>query len=422
MKAVWLSGQTEWLQNKELQHLLEVFSENGDEARIAGGAVRNALLGQPVSDIDIATTTVPDETERRARAAGFRTVPTGKEHGTITVLAGGAAYEVTTLRADVETDGRRARVVFGRDWKADAERRDFTINALYAAADGKVIDLVGGLADLEARTLRFIGDPEQRIREDYLRILRFFRFFAWYGNGRPDPEGLRACARLKDGMVRLSAERVWAELKKLLAAPDPSRALLWMRQTGVLSLVLPESEKWGIDAVHALVAAGRDLGWQPDPLLRLEAIVPADPARMAALASRLKLSKAEAARLAAWAMTGPIAPSTGEAALAKIAYRGDRQAVDDRLRLGLAAARAKAGEDSGALAEAGGYLRLLRFLEGWEKPVFPVKGSDLAALGMASGPRMGETLSKLETEWVESGFRAGRDALLARAEELAARG
>ena len=422
MSAVSLAGRADWLAKDDLQRLLAALSQGDEEARLAGGAVRNALLGEAVSDIDIATTTVPEETERRAQAAGFRTVPTGKEHGTITVIAGGEAYEVTTLRADVATDGRHASVAFGKDWKADAERRDFTINALYATAAGEVIDLVGGLADLETRTLRFIGDAEARIREDYLRILRFFRFFAWYGDGRPDPEGLRACARLKDGMVRLSAERVWAELKKLLAAPDPSRALLWMRQTGVLSLVLPESEKWGIDAVHALVAAGRDLGWQPDPLLRLEAIVPADPARMAALASRLKLSKAEAARLAAWAMTGPIAPSTGEAALAKIAYRGDRQAVDDRVRLGLAAARAKAGEDSGALAEAGGYLRLLRFLEGWEKPVFPVKGSDLAALGMASGPRMGETLSKLETEWVESGFRAGRDALLARAEELAARG
>lgn len=420
MSAVSLAGRADWLAKDDLQRLLAALSQGDEEARLAGGAVRNALLGEAVSDIDIATTTVPEETERRAQAAGFRTVPTGKEHGTITVIAGGEAYEVTTLRADVATDGRHASVAFGKDWKADAERRDFTINALYATAAGEVIDLVGGLADLETRTLRFIGDAEARIREDYLRILRFFRFFAWYGNGRPDPEGLRACARLKDGMVRLSAERVWAELKKLLAAPDPSRALLWMRQTGVLSLVLPESEKWGIDAVHALVAAGRDLGWQPDPLLRLEAIVPADPARMAALASRLKLSKAEAARLAAWAMTGPIAPSTGEAALAKIAYRGDRQAVDDRLRLGLAAARAKAGEDSGALAEAGGYLRLLRFLEGWEKPVFPVKGSDLAALGMASGPRMGEALSKLEAEWVDGGFRAGRDALLARAEELAA--
>ena len=419
MSVPSLSGRSEWLRDKGLQRLLQALCEDGEEARIAGGAVRDALLGRDVSDIDIATTTLPDETERRAQAAGFRTVPTGKEHGTITVLAGKAAYEVTTLRADVETDGRHARVAFGRDWREDAARRDFTINALYATAEGEVIDLVGGLADLEARTLRFIGEPEARIREDYLRILRFFRFFAWYGAGRPEADGLRACARLKEGLSRLSAERVWAELKKLLSAPDPARALLWMRQTGVLSAVLPESEKWGIDAVHALVAAGGDLGWKPDPLLRLEAIVPPDAARMAALAARLKLSKAEAARLSAWALTPPVSPDTGEAALAKLAYRGDRQAVGDRLRLGLASARARAEHDSGALAEAGGYLRLLRFLDGWEKPVFPLTGNDLAALGVATGPQMGALLARLEAEWVEGGFRQTRDALLARAAELA---
>lgn len=413
----------DWLARAETQEVLGLLEAAGHRAWAVGGCVRNAILGQPVADVDISTDAHPERVAELAAGAGLKCVPTGIGHGTVTVIAGHEPYEITTFRRDVETDGRRAVVAFADRIEEDAMRRDFTMNALYARRDGEVIDPLGsGVADALARRIRFVGEAGARIREDYLRILRFFRFFAWYGDGRPDPEGLRACARLKDGMVRLSAERVWAELKKLLAAPDPSRALLWMRQTGVLSLVLPESEKWGIDAVHALVAAGRDLGWRPDPLLRLEAIVPADPARMAALASRLKLSKAEAARLAAWAMTGPVAPSTGEAALAKIAYRGDRQAVDDRVRLGLAAARAKAGEDSGALAEAGGYLRLLRFLEGWEKPVFPVKGSDLAALGMASGPRMGETLSKLETEWVESGFRAGRDALLARAEELAARG
>lgn len=414
--ATSIADRADWLKDEDLQRLLAVLGEGGEEARIAGGAVRNALIGQTVSDIDIATTTRPDETEKRARGAGFRTVPTGKAHGTITVIAGGSAYEVTTLRADVETDGRHATVVFGTDWKADAERRDFTVNALYATAAGAVVDLVGGLADLQARRLRFIGDPEARIREDYLRILRFFRFFAWYGDGRPDAEGLRACARLKGGMARLSAERVWAELKKLLCAPDPSRALLWMRQTGVLAVVLPESEKWGIDAVHALIAAGRDLGWARDPLLLLESIVPPDAARMAAMAARLKMSRAEAARLSAWAMTQPIPHSTGEAALARIAYCGDRQAMEDRLRLGLAAARARAAQDdAAALAEAGGYLRLLRFLDGWVRPVFPLGGADLAALGVPAGPRMGEMLAALEAAWVDGGFREDRNALLARA-------
>lgn len=414
-ETVSLAGRADWLGERHLQKLLAALSRDGDEARVAGGAVRNALLGQAVADIDIATTTLPEETARRARAAGFKSVPTGIEHGTVTVVAGGKPYEVTTLRADVETDGRHAKVSFGRDWKADAERRDFTINALYAEADGKVVDLVGGLADIAARRLRFIGDAEARIREDYLRILRFFRFFAWYGDGRPDAEGLKACARLKDGLDRLSAERVWTELKKLLAAPDPSRALLWMRQAGVLSRVLPESEKWGIDAIHGLVKAGHDLDWAPDALLRLEAIVPPDAARMKGLAERLRLSKAEANRLLRWALTEPVEAKATEAMLARALYRGDPQGIADRLRLALASARWRAAEDDKAMMEAGGLSRLLGFAGKWQRPVFPIKGGDLAALGHPAGPRLGAMMKDLENEWIESGFSLGRDALLARA-------
>ncbi len=398
-----------------MQHLLAVLNEGGEEARIAGGAVRNALIGAPVADVDIAATTLPAETIRRAEAAGLKAVPTGVEHGTVTVVAGGRPFEVTTLRADIETDGRHAKVSFGRDWKADAERRDFTINALYADADGRVVDLVGGLADIEARRLRFIGDAEQRIREDYLRILRFFRFFAWYGAGRPDAEGLKACARLKDGLDRLSAERVWAELKKLLAAPDPARALLWMRQSGALTRVLPESEKWGIDAIHALVRSEQDLGWQPDPLLRLEAIVPPDAVRMEALAVRLRLSTREATRLKQWSLADPVASRTTEAQLARKLYRGDVRAITDRLLLALASARAKAVEDDAAMIEAGGYSRLLAFAQKWEKPVLPIKGADLSALGAVPGPRIGAALKALEDEWIDSGFTLARDALLERA-------
>jgi poly(A) polymerase len=405
----------EWLEDAELQRLLAALNADGEEARIAGGAVRNALLGQAVADVDIATTTTPDETIRRAEAAGFKAIPTGIEHGTVTVTAGGKGHEVTTLRADVETDGRRAKVVFGRDWKADAERRDFTINALYAEADGTVVDLVGGLADLESRTLRFIGDAEARIREDYLRILRFFRFFAWYGSGRPDAEGLKACARLKDGLERLSAERVWAELKKLLSAPDPSRALLWMRQAGVLTKVLPESEKWGIDAIHGLVAAERDLGWAADAMLRLEAMVPPDAERMTALAERLKLSNAGAERLKSWALAPKIEPAGVESDLAKKLYRGGRQPIVDRLKLSLASARVRATTDNDALVEAGGYSRLLKFAEKWTAPKFPLKGADLQAIGMPDGPEMGKLLKRLEDEWVEADFRLDGGALLERA-------
>ena len=412
MSGASIADRADWLRDESLQRLLSVLSEDGEEARVAGGAIRNTLLGQSVTDIDIATTNVPDETERRAAAAGFKSVPTGKEHGTITVIADGRAYEVTTLRDDVETDGRRARVVFGRDWKRDAERRDFTINALYATAQGDVVDLVGGLADLETRTLRFIGDAETRIREDYLRILRFFRFFAWYGAGRPDADGIRACARLKGGLARLSAERVWNELRKLLAAPDPSRALLWMRQSGVLTAILPESEKWGIDAIHGLVAAERDLGWQADPMLRLAAIIPPDEARVSAMAERLKMSNAETQRLAAWAGTSPVHHATSEAAMAKVAYRGDVGGLRDRLLLALASARARAAQDDGALIEAGGDARLLRFLETWQKPAFPLKGNDLTALGAVPGPGLGEMLRKLELAWIESGFSLDGEKLI----------
>lgn len=420
MSPVSIAGSAPWLHEEGLQKLLAALSEGAQEARIAGGAVRNTLFGEKVTDIDIATTVLPDETERRAEAAGFRTAPTGKAHGTITVITPAATYEVTTLRADVETDGRHARVVFGRDWKRDAERRDFTINALYATAKGEVIDLVGGLADIESRTLRFIGDPTARISEDYLRILRFFRLFAWYGDGRPDADGLRACARLKDGLKRLSAERVWAELKKLLSAPDPSRALLWMRQTGVLTIVVPETEKWGIDAIHGLVAASHDLGWPADPLLRLAALVPPDPARMKAMAARLKFSNAETARLCAWAQASAPGPATSEAALARAAYRHGQGGLQDRLRLSLAAARARASQEEGAqaLVEAGAYTRLLRFLEGWQRPAFPLRGDDLAALGAAPGKPLGDMLRLLEDEWVEGGFRPDRDALIERAASM----
>jgi poly(A) polymerase len=416
-EPVKIAEGAEWLRDSHLQRLLGVLGEGGEEARVAGGAVRNALLGQPVADVDIATTTLPEETMRRARAAGFKPVPTGIEHGTVTVVAGGHPFEVTTLRADIETDGRRARVSFGRDWKKDAERRDFTINALYAEADGTVVDLVGGIADIEARRLRFIGNAEARIREDYLRILRFFRFFAWYGDGRPDAEGLKACARLKEGLDRLSAERVWAELKKLLSAPDPARALLWMRQAGVLSRILPESDKWGIDAIHGLAETGRALGWAPDPLLRLEAMVPPDAARMKALAERLRFSGDEANRLQRWALAPAVEAKTSEGALARRLYLGDRQATADRLRLALASTRARAAEDDAALAEAGGFSRQLAFALKWERPAFPVKGADLAALGAVPGPKLGGLLNALEKEWIDSGFALDRATLLARAEK-----
>jgi poly(A) polymerase len=415
VSAVTLAGRAEWLGDDDLRRLLAVLSEGGEEARVAGGAVRNTLLGMPVSDIDIATTTPPDETARRAEAAGYKAVPTGAAHGTITVVARGRPFEVTTLRADIETDGRHATVRFGRDWRADAERRDFTINALYALADGTVVDLVGGLDDLAARNIRFIGDADRRIREDRLRVLRFFRFFAWYGSGRPDAEGLKACARHKDELDRLSAERVWAELRKLLAAPDPARALLWMRQAGVLTRVLPESEKWGIDAIHGLVAAERDLRWPPDALLRLEAIVPPDRVRLEQMSDRLKLSRAERERIVTWAATTPPKSDATLKALDAQLYRGEPPAIVDRLRLAVASARQRALTETEALAEAARLDALLRHSLGWTRPAFPLRGEDIKALGLAQGSAIGRLLKALEQEWLESGFNLDRDALLSRA-------
>ena len=404
----------DWLAAPALQRWLAALSEDGEAARVVGGAVRNSLLGVPVKDVDVATTRLPDAVVRLAEREGFKPVPTGIEHGTVTVVADGVPYETTTLRADIETDGRHARVAFGRDWRADAERRDFTINALYAEADGAVVDLVGGLPDIEARAVRFIGDADARIVEDYLRILRFFRFHAHYGRGRPDAEGLRAAARHKGGLERLSPERVWSELRRLLEAPDPRITLLWMRQTGVLTAVLPETERWGIDAVAPLIGTEQAHGWSPDPMLRLAAMVPPDAERMVALAERLRLSNAEGERLAAWASASPVPPSADEAALARRLYCDGTAPVLDRLRLALANARGRAATDDGALMEAATLTRLIAFAEGWERPAFPLKGRDLLDAGMAPGPAVGERLAALEAEWIERGFRGSREEWLAR--------
>jgi tRNA nucleotidyltransferase/poly(A) polymerase len=391
-------------------HVRAVFAAlDGEEGktRIVGGAVRDALIGRPVADADFATTVLPGDVTARCEAAGLKVVPTGIEHGTVTVVADGRPFEVTTLRRDVETDGRRAIVKFTTDWNEDAARRDLTINALYCDAAGEVFDPRGGLADLKAGRVRFIGNAEARIREDYLRILRFFRFFAWYGKGRPDPAGLKACARLKSGIATLSAERVWAELKRLLSASDPTRALLWMRTTEVLQKALPES--WGIDAIHRLVAAERAEGWQPDPLLRLQAILPPHRARIDSLAERLRLSKQEAARLIAWANAPEPDTAMSEANLAQALYRSGRQAMQDRIRHALARELEK-----GHAQAAADLRRFMRFAEDWRRPVFPLSGKDLVAAGLKPGPAVGERLRALEERWIESGFSLSRDALLQR--------
>lgn len=401
-----------WLHDEGLQKLLHCLSENGEEARVVGGAVRNQLLGYPVNDIDIATTCVPDEIIKRASENGFKAVPTGYEHGTITVVVKDHSYEVTALRADIEPDGRRAKVIFGRDWKTDAKRRDFTINAIYADANGKIYDDVNGLADIETETLRFIGTAEERIREDYLRILRFFRLYAWVGKGRPDAEAIKACARLKDGLLQLSAERVWSEVKKMLSAPDPTRALLWMRQAAILGIILPETEKWGIDAFRPLIDTERVMRLPPDPLLRLFSIVPRDEVRLKKMAERLRFSKLEKTRLMDFARISPIKYNSSDIEIKKLVYHHGKQAVLDELTLALSNARAHALSNDNALVEASHYTRLRKLTEQYDIPVFPLTGKDLLPLGITEGPAIGHKLKALEKRWVESGFLLDRKALL----------
>ncbi|MFN7010484.1 MAG: CCA tRNA nucleotidyltransferase [Allorhizobium sp.] len=407
-----------WFTDPALQRLFALLNADGGEARVAGGAVRNSLMGLPVADIDLATTLAPETVMERAKAAGIKAEPTGIEHGTVTLVLNGRGFEVTTLRRDVETDGRRAKVAFGTDWQEDAERRDLTINALYVGADGEVIDLVGGLPDIETRTVRFIGDADTRIAEDYLRILRFFRFFAHYGGGRPDAAGLKACSRAKDKLSTLSAERIWAETKKLLSARDPGRALLWMRQSGVLGAILPETEKWGIDAIPALVAAEQTLGWAPDPMLRLCAIVPKDADRLAALSERLRLSNAEAACLDRYARAPRPNVETGDAAFDRDLYRFGKGGMISALKIDLAQARVGAEHDPKAMARAGRLSALLQRAERFERPVFPLSGADVLSAGVAPGPKVGELLKAVEDVWIGSNFSFDREKLLTRLHDL----
>ncbi len=409
-----------WFRDPALGRVFALLNADGGEGRAVGGAVRNSLMGLAVADIDIATTLLPEAVMERAAVAGIKAVPTGIAHGTVTLVIDGRPFEVTTLRTDVETDGRRAKVAFSADWQSDAERRDLTINALYANAAGEVIDLVGGLVDIEKRNIRFIGNAATRIAEDYLRILRFFRFFAWYGSGRPDAEGLRASSAARSKLKTLSAERVWSELRKLLSAEDPGRALLWMRQVAVLSEILPETEKWGIDAIPALVSTEKALGWTPDPLLRLASIIPPDPARLEELAARLKFSNAEAAYFRAWAKAAPVNDEISAAAFEKLLYRNGADGIIVRLKLALGVARGKA--ENGSFDEMSRSARLSKLLDHariWKKPQFPLNGADVMATGIQAGPKVGEILSTLENQWVEENFISDRAALLARLSEIA---
>lgn len=368
-------------------------------SRYVGGCVRNTLRGLRADDIDIATQIMPENVMAALGAAGIRAIPTGIGHGTVTAVHEGVPVEITTLRRDVETDGRRAVVAFTEDWAEDAARRDFRMNAIYAGPDGALFEIVpGSVEDAIAGRVIFIGDGDQRLIEDYLRILRFYRFNAWYGAGI-DPEGQAACTRQREGLRKIAAERIWKELKRTLAAPDPAAALIAMEEAGVLEVVLPGAVA---TLLPGLVAVEATQGLAPDPVTRLMAMLVRRQREISDAARRLRLSNDEAARLQAWAdpALGHVldldAPARREAF-----YRFGPDAVTDR-----------------ALIEAasGGANRLGAILQekaAWHRPVFPIGGADALAAGLA-GPEIGRRLRALEEAWIASGFTLTREALLGR--------
>jgi len=393
-----------WLREPPLTNLLSALDRDGEEARVVGGAVRNALLGLPHGDIDIATTAEPREVMRRAEAAGFKPVPTGIDHGTVTVVAGGRPFEVTTLREDVETFGRHATVRFGRDWQRDAERRDFTMNGLSLSADGTVHDYVGGLADLEKRQVRFIGDAAARIAEDYLRILRFFRFHAYYGQGHPDAAGLHAAIVGRDGLARLSRERVRMELMKLLVAPRAVPALAVMAEAGLIGPVLGGVPHLASFENMAKVEAA--CGLSPDPARRLGALGVWTTEDAERLWQRLRLSNAERARLAAMAADWwRLSPAMGEGAARVLIYRIGAEHFAARALLAWARSQAGAHDQT--------WRDLVTLPHRWTAPKFPLRAADFIARGVEKGPSLGAALARAEEAWIAEGFPADRKALRA---------
>jgi poly(A) polymerase len=384
-----------WLRSTPLAKLLAVLDTDGEEARVVGGAVRNTLLDLPTGDVDLATTALPDVVVQRAKDAGFHPVPTGIEHGTVTVVVHDVPFEVTTLRQDIETDGRHAKVRFGRDWKTDAERRDFTINALFASRDGKLFDFVGGLKDIEARRVRFIGDPAQRIAEDYLRVLRFFRFHAGYAQGLPDASGLSACIRAKESLGQLSRERVRNELMKLLLAPHTVPTLAVMAETGILTDVLGGVPH--LASLSNIIKAEAHLGLEPDATRRLGALavwVREDADR---LRERLRLTNDEHRRLRSMAEHWwQISPEMGPVARRAVIYRIGPDAYRERAVLSFSRSQEKVDD--------AGWHELIALPNEWTAPKFPLAAKDFIERGVEKGPLLGAALSIAETSWIDSGF------------------
>jgi poly(A) polymerase len=389
----------------ETRAVLDALTQRTGEARFVGGAVRNALLQRPVADVDIATPLPPDEVTRRLEAAGLGAIPTGIEHGTVTAISNGKPFEITTLRRDVATDGRRATVAFTTDWKEDASRRDFTINALYAARDGEVFDYFDGIRDLEAGRIRFVGEPVTRIREDYLRILRLFRFHAWYGRGDIDAAALQAAVAEKSGVAKLSGERLRTELLKLLQAENPAPAIRVMAASGIFGEFLPDS--FDVQRLERLVDIDHANVFSPDALLRLAALLPDEPDTAEIVAERLKMSNADRERMRGLLTPNErIVPHLSDRDARKLLYRLGQQQFRDRLRVRWA----EDPETSNAVQ----WLALLAIADAWQRPVFPLSGRDVIDAGVVKGPLVGRILKDLEEWWAESDFTEDAPSLAER--------
>lgn len=406
-----------WLRSGAAARVLALLNGDGEEARVVGGAVRNALLKIPPGDLDIATTALPDEVVRRAKAAGIKSVPTGIEHGTVTLVVEAQPFEVTTLREDTETFGRKAKVAFGRDWVRDAERRDFTINGLSVDATGLVHDHVGGLKDIEARRVRFIGDAGQRIAEDYLRILRFFRMHAAYGVGEPDRAGYLACIGGRAGLAGLSAERVRMEMLKLLVAEGALGAVTAMADAGLLLAIAGGVTYTGPFA--AMIAAERALGLAPHAVRRLAALTVAVTEDAKRVAVRLRLSNAETKMLDSmghrwWRLAGMDALRAR-----RLLYRLGAEPYQNRLMLAWARA--------GSPMRYSDYPMLMRWHElatlpqRWTAPKFPLRAADFISRGIAEGPALGHVLTLAEDAWLAADFPLAPAALAAIADQTVTR-
>ncbi|WP_374472146.1 CCA tRNA nucleotidyltransferase [Phenylobacterium sp.] len=391
-------GQRPWMTAPETVRVLDALEAAGgaDCARFVGGCVRNTVMGRPINDVDIATTLTPDQVTKALEAAGVRAVPTGVEHGTVTAVADHKPFEVTTLRRDVETDGRRAVVAFTTDWMEDAMRRDFTLNSLYACRDGRVFDPTGhGVADAKAGRIVFVGDPEQRLREDHLRSLRFFRFLAWYGKGEPDPAAVAAIRAWKDHVGKLAAERISSELLKLLAADDPRAAVRLMDDTGVLPVVLPGTLNFA--RFEGLVEIESEQLFEADAVLRLAALLPDDQIAAHQTAERLRLSNAERDRIVAAVAPTPAFKSwMSPREIRRAVYRLGPQAFRDRAKLAWAQAN--------RTAVAPQWRGMIALGEGWSPPPFPISGEDVLTSGVPKGPLVGEVLREVEDWWIDHDF------------------